>query len=197
MMGDIEVRRFAIKYEPPTLCVEYKIDGERTVLRKISFKKYRGTKTPDEIADKVLRKCEDILGPEHARRVSEDQVRDLVTLLLTPHDQHSPVPAQGKRAASASRGAASREYEDEYEGDDDDNRQGSGSGSGSSPEKFGDLNAVTEEENARAKQVMSARFEENRVRPGDAAYVYDRRVDFEGPTEVADWDKEDEDEDEE
>jgi len=160
----IEVKRFAIKYDPPTLCVEYKIDGERTVLRKISFKKYRAGKSPDEVADRVLRKCEDILGPEHARRVSEEQVRDLVTLLLTPHDADAQGPAVAK---------------------DDD-----------SEESFGDLNAVTEEENALAKAAMSRRFEENRLRPGDAEYQYDRRVEFQ-PTEGADWDDDEDEEDDE
>ena len=158
IMADIEVRRFAIKYNPPTLCVEYKIDGERTVLRKISLKKYRN-KSPDLVADRLLRKCEDILGPEHARRVSEEQVRDLVTLLLTPHD------------------------EDVGDGDVQDFEE-----SGDGEESFGDLNAVSEEENARAKASMSAGFEKNRLRPGELGYQYDKRADF-VPSEPADWDE--------
>ena len=159
---EIEVRRFAIKYNPPTLCVEYKIDGERTVLRKISFKKYRN-KSPEEVADRLLRKCEDILGPENARRVSEEQVRDLVTLLLTPHD-----------------GEPSEDGVEDFENEQDQEAN------------FGDLNKVSEEENARAKEVMTKRFEANRILPGDSGYEYDKRVDF-VPTETAEWDEEDDD----
>lgn len=155
-LPDVDVKRFAIKYDPPTLCVEYKIGGGRTVLRKISFKKCSG-KTPDEVADSLLRKCEDILGPENARRVSEEQVRDLVTLLLTPDD-----------------GQPGTIYENEVE-------------------EFGDLNAVSEEENARAKAKMSEVFHEKRILPGQEGYVYDKRMDF-TPEGVSEWD---DDEDEE
>lgn len=40
---------------------------------------------------------------------------------------------------------------------------------------------------------MDSRFEANRLKPGDPGYEWDRQVDFEAPTETADWD-EDEDE---
>jgi hypothetical protein len=167
LLDGVEIVRFGLKYSPPLLVVEYRIAGGRTVMRKISFRKYRG-KTPSQVADALLRKCEDILGPEHARTVSEEQVRDLVALLLTSD-------------------------------------QGAGQEKEEMPERtvleeadvFGDLNTVSEEENARAKEIMSERFEKNRLQPGDAGYVYDRRVEFSGPTVAADWDDEDDDEDEE
>lgn len=90
-MEGLEVRRFALKFDPPTLIVEYKIGVDKTVLRKISFRKCRGT--PREVCDKLLGQCKDILGPD---MVSEDQVRDLVDLLLS-NDQ----------GASNSRGSSS------------------------------------------------------------------------------------------
>lgn len=51
-----------------------------------------------------------------------------------------------------------------------------------------DLNKVSEEELALRKQQMSEVFEKNRLRPGDAGYVHDRRVDFSGDKEANDWD---------
>jgi hypothetical protein len=39
---------------------------------------------------------------------------------------------------------------------------------------------------------MNTRFEANRLRPGDEGYVWDKAVEFDGPTEATDWDSEDE-----
>lgn len=77
-MDGVIVKRFALKYDPPTLCVAYSIAGGKTVLRKITFKKMRGDSKA--VCDSLLRKCEDILGPD---KVSEEQVRGLVDLLLS------------------------------------------------------------------------------------------------------------------
>jgi centrosomal protein CEP19 len=38
---------------------------------------------------------------------------------------------------------------------------------------------------------MDSKFLANRLKPGDPGYVYDKAVDFGGPTEAADWDEED------
>jgi hypothetical protein len=164
-MEGVEIVRFGLKYSPPLLVVEYRIAGGRTVMRKISFRKYRG-KTPSQVADALLRKCEDILGPEHARTVSEEQVRDLVELLMTSDQGGGQEGKEEKHKRTA----------------------------GEEADVFGDLNKVSEEENARAKEIMSARFEKNRLQPGDAGYVYDKRVDFSGPTAPADWDDDEEEE---
>ena len=126
-------------------------------LRKICFRKFRRGTPPEKVADKLLRTCEDVLGPD---KVSEEQVRDLVALLLSSDDA-------GATAAP------------------DRMHQLDG---------FGDLNAVSEEENLRAKAIMNQKFESNRILPGEANYKYDVRVDF-TPTEVADWDDEDEEND--
>lgn len=40
---------------------------------------------------------------------------------------------------------------------------------------------------------MDSKFEANRLKPGDPGYVYDRQVEFEGPTEPTDWDEEEDD----
>ena len=56
-----------------------------------------------------------------------------------------------------------------------------------------DLNVVSDEVNRSAKRLMDGRFEANRLKPGDPGYVYDKAVDFEAPSEAADWDDEDSD----
>jgi centrosomal protein CEP19 len=39
---------------------------------------------------------------------------------------------------------------------------------------------------------MDSKFMANRLKPGDPGYVYDKAVDFGGPTEAADWDEDEE-----
>ena len=53
-----------------------------------------------------------------------------------------------------------------------------------------DLNKLSEEELARRKEAMSASFVANQLKPGDAGYVHDRRVSFDGPKEANEWDDE-------
>lgn len=93
-MDGVEVKHFALRYNPPTLCVAYSIAGGKTVLRKISFRKTRGS--PRQVCDSLLRKCEDILGPD---KVSEEQVRGLVDLLLLSTDAEAK--ADGPSASEA------------------------------------------------------------------------------------------------
>ncbi len=52
----------------------------------------------------------------------------------------------------------------------------------------------TQEVNQTAKRIMDSKFMANRLKPGDPGYVYDKAVDFGGPTEAADWDEDEEDE---
>ena len=40
---------------------------------------------------------------------------------------------------------------------------------------------------------MSIDFEAKRLKPGDEGYEYDKVVEFEAPTEVTDWDEEEDD----
>ena len=57
--------------------------------------------------------------------------------------------------------------------------------------QFGDLNRASEHELEMAKARMSAGFEATRLRPGDAGYQYDVRVEFEPAGEDAgSWDDE-------
>jgi len=49
--------------------------------------------------------------------------------------------------------------------------------------------------NQKAKSIMNNKFEANRVRPGDAKFVYDKQVEFDAPSESAGWDDDDDDDD--
>ena len=51
-----------------------------------------------------------------------------------------------------------------------------------------DLNKVDPSVLVAAKAEMSVGFEKSLVRPGDAAYEYDKQVDYADPSEPSDWD---------
>ena len=57
----------------------------------------------------------------------------------------------------------------------------------------GDLQSVSEEALQKAKDAMEATFEANRLKPGDAGYVHDKRVEPPAELEDNDWDDEIED----
>lgn len=51
-----------------------------------------------------------------------------------------------------------------------------------------DLNKASDYVLNKAKAKMDVKFEENRVRPGDEGYVWDKQIDFDPPNEVSEWD---------
>lgn len=53
-----------------------------------------------------------------------------------------------------------------------------------------DLNKVSLDRNLQAKAIMQHNFDKNFVAPSSDNFVYDRRVDFEQPTEISEWDEE-------
>ena len=59
-----------------------------------------------------------------------------------------------------------------------------------------DLNKVDEDVLKQAKALMEEDFSQNAVKPGDAEYVYDKRVEFETVEGPGEWDDSDSDDDE-
>ena len=178
---DISVKRFAIDYSGPTLIVEYKTSPRgKSFLRKIRFKKIKPDASPTKVVDKLMRQFDDILSPG---KVSQEQVTELVQLLLHRNNY-------GKSDATFENTKGTMQtipYRDPAQ----THKQTS------SPKKdevtsvlqFGDLNAVSEEENQRAKGVMDEVFEKKALRPGDDGYVYDKQVEFGEASEDNDWDE--------
>lgn len=60
-----------------------------------------------------------------------------------------------------------------------------------------DLNKVDEEVLVKAKELMDEEFSKNALKPGDAGYEHDKRVEFEVVQGVGDWDDDSDDEIEE
>jgi hypothetical protein len=55
-----------------------------------------------------------------------------------------------------------------------------------------DLQTVSPEELAKAKETMSIKFQQNFITPDDPRYVHDKVVDFDAvPKEANDWDDDD------
>lgn len=88
MAFDIEVRKYSLKYQPPTLIIEYHDHAsDRTFRRRIRFRPLspssRKRTTPERIADKIIEKNLDILS---YKTVSKEQLVDMVQLLLFSDD---------------------------------------------------------------------------------------------------------------
>lgn len=179
--GSIEVRRYALKYQPPTLIVEYYDRKPRKKkVRNITFKKSVHGTDAETLAEKVVDRNSDILAPSI---VSFTQLVDLIKLLL--FSDVSEMPSTN---------------EDMFAGG---NFQAFKNGHNNQPlkrENFKtpiaiyedlDLNKVPEEVNAKAKEAMDVIFDSKRLKPTDKDFEYDKRVDFGPPAETSEWDEED------
>ncbi|XP_023332792.1 uncharacterized protein LOC111704703 isoform X2 [Eurytemora carolleeae] len=51
-----------------------------------------------------------------------------------------------------------------------------------------DLNKLSDKELRRRKEIMDLSFEKNNIKKGDPGFVYDKKVEFKGVKEAADWD---------
>ena len=177
---NIEVRRYSLKYEPPTLIIEYRLlDNNKTFHRRIRFKGAQlGNSSPEKIAEKVIRKNADILS---ISSISFDQLVDMVTLLLFSNQDDD--------------GSIEHRIDDNVEDDaliiskQVTEKNTVATVTADVTTLFGDLNKVSEEENRRAKDLMSINFEKNRLKHGDHDFEYDKRIDFGDPVEENDWDE--------
>lgn len=55
------------------------------------------------------------------------------------------------------------------------------------------LNELTPEEGLKFKKKMDVKFNQNLVKPGDAGFVYDKRIEFNKQTKHCDWDDDEDD----
>jgi len=162
----VTVTRFALEYTGPTLIVEYSTSAKKTFLRKIRFKRYPSDADPERVTKRLMKQFNDILGPQ---RVSKAQVLELVSILLSA----TPMGVDATRTF----------FDEPFEI----------TGNVLTPpthveNEFGDLNRVSEEDNRRAKEAMNVTFAAHAIMPQDAAYVYDKVVEFGPPEENNDWD---------
>ena len=75
----LEVKRFAVKYEPPTLVVEYlNIGSGKTYVKKIRLIGAIGDDAT-RLTEKIINENDDVLGPNNASR---DQILSLMQLII-------------------------------------------------------------------------------------------------------------------
>jgi hypothetical protein len=75
----LEVKRFAVKYEPPTLVVEYlNIGSGKTYVKKIRLIGDIGDDAT-RLTEKIINENDDVLGPNNASR---DQIFSLMQLII-------------------------------------------------------------------------------------------------------------------
>ena len=160
-----EIRRFAIKYKPPTLIVIYKKEDEKTYMKKIRFQEtYLNNVNAKDLTMKLIKRHDDILYP---LKVCSEQLEDLVSLLIQGYNENND-------------GITNNNEIDEY-----NNRKNAHD---LISIKYGDLNKLSDEEVNKAKREMDSDFEMNRVKPGDEDFIYDKQISFDAPIESSEWD---------
>lgn len=80
-----EILRFAVKYKPKMLCIEYRKNSGVTFVKKIHIKSPASNIDQAALVDKLISKNYSLLGPEKANR---DQIEDLVSLLISFADDN-------------------------------------------------------------------------------------------------------------
>ena len=56
--------------------------------------------------------------------------------------------------------------------------------------KYANATPSLQAENVRAKAAMSVAFEQHRLKPGDAGFVYDKQIEFLPASGASEWDEE-------
>jgi len=99
--------------------------------------------------------------------------------------------------AAAQNDTVEDEYENEFESIQiEDEGDGEGDNDGSNPYRAApilamDLNRVSPEELAKAKEAMDVEFRRRQLKPGDPGFVYDKREEFVAdPNATNEWDEE-------
>lgn len=85
-MSNLEVQKFAVKYDPPTFVIQYRNSiTHKNFLKNIRLKV--GIKAnADKVTDKIIGENSDLLGPS---KVSRNQILDLIKLIITKSNRLS------------------------------------------------------------------------------------------------------------
>lgn len=166
--GMFTLKRYAIKYEPPTFLVEYENDlTEKKYVRKIKFKAQG--KSPEELTKKILKENSDIMA---SSKVDREQILDLVKEIfnrsrLKTKTVDASKDSQGNSSILLFKPPSKLSNEELIKGD---------------------LNSVSDDVNNKAKELMNVDFEKNRIAPDSQDFVYDKRIDFVAQ-ESNEWDE--------
>ena len=182
---------WVLQYDPPTVGLKY-AKGGKSVLRSIQVPRdvlLDAATDCTALASTLLPHFCPPLKEGSSREQLERVVERLMDAVSGERAAASP-SARGEstppaRARDARNGATLRESLDKVlDADEAHNAE----------LLKADLTKLGDEEVQRAKEIMDVEFEKNRVTKGDAAFEYDKRVEFAQPTEASPWD-DDSDED--
>ena len=139
-------------------------------------RKLKATSDPLKVAEKIVQSHPNLLAPH---LVSTSQVERLIRRLIDAQAADGAAPLTGAAAAPApSKPAAEPAAAPSPQ-------RGGGS-------QWGDLNKASDEEVKAAKAAMAVDFDKHALKPGDAGYVHDKRVEIPPDEELEDneWDDE-------
>ena len=144
---------------------------------------------PTRIAQSLKRRYPDLYGPIALHQVRARQLWRYAqaTKRQPPPYEHTSLQIQRTHCKRSPYFQMTRIIAALFSGADAPGGPGSRGGGGTSAQ-FGDLQRVGPAALAKAKMVMEQGFQANQVKPGDAEFEYDKRVDF-VPEEDNAWDE--------
>ena len=179
---DIQVLRLGIKYDPPTLAIEYKVK-EKLYHKSLKLKRLK----PDSITSKKKESLVNKLIDHNSLILNKVPKQQILRLLDKLYDNNTTTTNSNSNSNTSNTNSPKREEnekqivdtEKEKTIDDIDNVL----------EKYASMNLNKESDEVifRAKEDMNVLFEANAVHPDADDYEWDVRKDFEA-VEDNDWD---------
>lgn len=178
-------RKLGLTFKPPSLTVVYAAHGTTKLRRRnIPVRGLRAESEPADVARRLAQAHADLLAPA---LVPTAQLEKLMQRLVSSVAERALTSGQSlapqRQVAPASQGSAAVP---------------AWGGSGASPPPAAvapdaNLNALDTDELNAVKATMDVAFRARQLKPGDAGYEYDKRVDFGRPVAQSEWDDELED----
>uniref|UniRef100_A0A7S1SUS5 Centrosomal protein of 19 kDa n=1 Tax=Tetraselmis chuii TaxID=63592 RepID=A0A7S1SUS5_9CHLO len=194
-----KARRYAIKYDPPTIILEYETPAKEKRLRSVKVQDIQQDADVDRLTKKIIQSFPRKLD---RRSVSSEQVRRLVVKLVQSlQGAHTvsqplalpkakvgklqPLNLNGTEPKGRSPVVATKHVQPA-------NGESFGMSVDSIADAEMDLNKLSDQELSALKAAMDVDFNKNRVALDDPEFKYDVQKEF-VPTEDNDWDDDDDD----
>mmetsp|Transcript_29694 Transcript_29694/g.83712 ORF Transcript_29694/g.83712 Transcript_29694/m.83712 type:complete len:236 (-) Transcript_29694:248-955(-) len=195
-MAQCQARRYAIKYDPPTIILEYETPANEKRLRSVKVQDVHQDADIDDLTKKVIRSFPRKLDRKSVRF---EQVQRLVEKLVKAQPDPTTIPGPSKRAAVGDLQPLRTPTRDSSQGAPAvaakplarNGADSFGMSVDSIADAETDLCKLSTEELQAVKATMEVDFKKNLITKDDPEFEYDVQKEFQ-PTEDNDWDEEDE-----
>lgn len=187
--GDTTPRRFALKYDPPAIVMEYSNAEGNLFHCKVTIKNLTADMDASEVSAALIRSHAVLQHP----KVKRKQIERLVLMLLNHKRQEPGAGEAGEAATAADASSAAAATPPAVTAP----AAGAAASDGIDLSEVDDLQKVDEAVLVAVKDKMNEDFQRNFVGQDHPDFEYDKKVDFGEGEESCDWDQEEGEEEEE